>query len=77
MTTPEKSLYRSYIIEEYHLTKEPYYVPVGDEIQLIAGRRGELGTDPFCATISICFSDRFLECLLSALKVNFFMFFFM
>jgi nitric oxide reductase NorQ protein len=34
MTTPEKSLYRSYIIEEYHLTKEPYYVPVGDEIQL-------------------------------------------
>ena len=34
MTTPERSLYRSYIIEEYHLTEEPYYVPVGDEIQL-------------------------------------------
>ena len=29
-----KSLYQSYIIEEYHLKKEPYYVPVGDEIQL-------------------------------------------
>ena len=34
MTTPERSLYRSYIIEEYHLTQEPYYVPVGDEVQL-------------------------------------------
>ncbi|MBR61823.1 MAG: AAA family ATPase [Dehalococcoidia bacterium] len=29
-----KSLYQSYIIEEYHLKQEPYYVPVGDEIQL-------------------------------------------
>jgi len=29
-----KTLYQSYIIEEYHLKKEPYYVPVGDEIQL-------------------------------------------
>ena len=29
-----KSLYQSYIIEEYHFKKEPYYVPLGDEIQL-------------------------------------------
>ena len=29
-----KTLYQSYIIEEYHLKKEPYYVSVGDEIQL-------------------------------------------
>ncbi len=34
MTTPTRTLYRSYIIEEYHLTREPYYVPVGDEVQL-------------------------------------------
>ena len=34
MTTPTRSLFRSYIIEEYHLTEEPYYVPVGDEIDL-------------------------------------------
>ena len=34
MTTPTKTLYRSYIIEEYHLTEEPYYMPVGDEIEL-------------------------------------------
>ena len=37
MTTSEKStktLYRSYIIEEYHFDKEPYYVPVGDEIEI-------------------------------------------
>ena len=34
MTTPTQTLYRSYIIEEYHLTKEPYYLPVGDEIEL-------------------------------------------
>lgn len=34
MTTPTKTLYRSYIIEEYHLKEEPYYVPVGDEIEL-------------------------------------------
>ena len=26
--------YKSYIIEEYHLEDEPYYVPVGDEIEL-------------------------------------------
>ncbi len=32
MTT--QTLYRSYIIEEYHLTREPYYVPVGDEVEL-------------------------------------------
>jgi len=29
-----KTLYQSYVIEEYHLKTEPYYVPVGDEIQL-------------------------------------------
>ena len=34
MTTPTRTLFRSYIIEEYHLTEEPYYVPVGDEIDL-------------------------------------------
>ena len=34
MTTSTKTLYRSYIIEEYHLTDEPYYVPVGDEVEL-------------------------------------------
>ena len=34
MTTPTRTLYRSYIIEEYHLTQEPYYVPVGDEVEL-------------------------------------------
>ena len=32
MTT--KTLYKSYIIEEYQLDEEPYYVPVGDEIEL-------------------------------------------
>ena len=34
MNTPKQTLYRSYIIEEYVLTKEPYYVSVGDEIEL-------------------------------------------
>ena len=34
MTQSTRTLYRSYIIEEYHLTEEPYYVPVGDEIEL-------------------------------------------
>ena len=34
MTTPTKTLYRSYIIEEYHFTEEPYYVPVADEVDL-------------------------------------------
>ena len=35
MTTGVKqSLFRSYIIEEYHLQSEPYYIPVGDEIEL-------------------------------------------
>jgi nitric oxide reductase NorQ protein len=32
--TTSRTLYRSYIIEEYHLTTEPYYVPVGDEVEL-------------------------------------------
>jgi nitric oxide reductase NorQ protein len=32
MTT--KSLYKSFIIEEYHLEEEPYYVPIGDEVEL-------------------------------------------
>ena len=26
MTTPTRTLFRSYIIEEYHLTEEPYYL---------------------------------------------------
>lgn len=34
MTQSTTTLFRSYIIEEYHLTEEPYYVPVGDEIEL-------------------------------------------
>ena len=34
MTTPTKTLYRSYIIEEYFLVEEPFYVPFGDEIEL-------------------------------------------
>ena len=34
MTQSTKTLYRSYIIEEYHLTEEPYYLPTGDEIEL-------------------------------------------
>ena len=34
MTTPTRTLFRSYIIEEYHLTEEPYYLPVGDEVEL-------------------------------------------
>ena len=34
MTDRTTTLYRSYVIEEYHLTEEPYYVPVGDEIEL-------------------------------------------
>ena len=34
MTTKTQTIYRSYIIEEYHLTEEPYYVPTGDEVEL-------------------------------------------
>ena len=34
MTTSTQTLYRSYIIEEYFLKEEPYYLPVGDEIEL-------------------------------------------
>ena len=32
MTAPTRTLFRSYIMEEYHLTDEPYYLPVSDEI---------------------------------------------
>jgi nitric oxide reductase NorQ protein len=44
MTTSEKStksLYQSYIIEEYHLKEEPYYVPTGDEIELFEAAYAE------------------------------------
>jgi nitric oxide reductase NorQ protein len=34
MTSTTKTLYRSFIIEEYHLTEEPYYLPVSDEVEL-------------------------------------------
>ena len=34
MTTPTRTLYRSYIIEEYRFTQEPYYLPIGDEVEL-------------------------------------------
>jgi nitric oxide reductase NorQ protein len=34
MTSPTRTLFRSYIIEEYQLTEEPYYVPIADEIEL-------------------------------------------
>ena len=44
MTTTGKStktLYRSYIIEEYHLEDEPYYVPIGDEVELFEAAYAE------------------------------------
>jgi len=34
MTTSTRTLYRSYIVEEYALTEEPFYVPVSDEVEL-------------------------------------------
>ena len=34
MTTPTRTLYQSYIIEEYHFSEEPYYVPIADEVEL-------------------------------------------
>ena len=34
MTATTRTLFRSYIMEEYHLTDEPYYLPVSDEIEL-------------------------------------------
>jgi len=34
MTKTTKTLFRSYIVEEYHLTEEPFYIPVSDEIDL-------------------------------------------
>ena len=34
MPSSTKTLYRSYIVEEYHFTKEPYYLPVNDEVEL-------------------------------------------
>jgi len=34
MTQSTKTLYRSYVIEEFHFTEEPYYKPVGDEVEL-------------------------------------------
>jgi len=34
MTTSTQTLFRSYIVEEYSFAEEPYYVPVGDEVQL-------------------------------------------
>ena len=34
MTQSTQTLYRSYIIEEFHFTEEPYYKPVGDEVEL-------------------------------------------
>ncbi|MBM3945016.1 MAG: CbbQ/NirQ/NorQ/GpvN family protein [SAR202 cluster bacterium] len=34
MTSSTKTLYKSYIIEEYRPLEEPFYLPVADEIQL-------------------------------------------
>ena len=34
MTSSTKTLYKSYIIEEYRPIKEPFYLPVADEIEL-------------------------------------------
>jgi nitric oxide reductase NorQ protein len=34
MTTSTKTLYRSYVVEEYYLKEEPFYVPVADEVEL-------------------------------------------
>ena len=44
MTTTAKStktLYKSYIIEEYHFKDEPYYVPIADEIELFEAAYAE------------------------------------
>ena len=34
MTSSTQTLYRNYIIEEYSIDEEPYYVPVSDEIEI-------------------------------------------
>ena len=34
MADKTQSIYKSYVIEEYFATEKPYYVPVGDEIEL-------------------------------------------
>ena len=34
MPSSTKTLYRSYIIEEYHFTEEPYYLHINDEVEL-------------------------------------------
>ena len=35
MTTDKvQSLFREYIVEEYHLSTEPFYIPVGDEVTI-------------------------------------------
>ena len=34
MARATQTLYNSYIIEEYFLKEEPYYVPIDDEIEL-------------------------------------------
>ncbi|MBM3948660.1 MAG: CbbQ/NirQ/NorQ/GpvN family protein [SAR202 cluster bacterium] len=41
MTSSTKTLYKSYIIEEYHPTQEPFYLPVGDEIELFEAAYGQ------------------------------------
>ena len=34
MNTTTQTLYRSYIVEEYFLSEEPFYLPIGDEVEL-------------------------------------------
>ena len=34
MSTTTQTLYRSYIVEEYFLSEEPFYLPVGDEVEI-------------------------------------------
>jgi len=34
MNTTTQTLYQSYIVEEYFLSEEPFYLPIGDEVEL-------------------------------------------
>ena len=34
MSTNTKTLYQNYIVEEFRIQKEPFYIPVNDEVQI-------------------------------------------
>ena len=34
MPTNTKTLYQNYIVEEFRIQKEPFYIPVNDEVQI-------------------------------------------